>query len=100
MTAKLCRRLPDVNITPLAMDRLEPASKLFLTYLAQDPSWDESLKSMTAWPTCVKTAPKSEAPAVGLYGLLISNPINIGCVQKQSFALYAYEYMQCRDPNS
>ena len=78
------------------MDRSEPASKLFLTYLAQDPSWDESLKSMTDWPACVKTAPKSEAPAVAIYALLKSNPINIGYVQRRR-SMYVYAYIQCKD---
>ncbi|BDA51317.1 probable serine/threonine-protein kinase DDB_G0281745 at C-terminar half [Coccomyxa sp. Obi] len=89
-------RLPAVNVTPIALDKSDPASQMFIAYLAQDGAWDEEAGSLNDWATCVKVLPKSQEPAGGLFLLMMKYPVNIGyhnmdvyCMFQELFSMYS-----------
>ncbi|BDA51310.1 probable serine/threonine-protein kinase DDB_G0281745 at C-terminar half [Coccomyxa sp. Obi] len=53
-------RLPDINVTPIALSRSDPTSQMFIEYLAQDAAWDGEARSMENWATCVQVANGSQ----------------------------------------
>ncbi|BDA51292.1 probable phosphate-binding protein PstS at N-terminal half [Coccomyxa sp. Obi] len=71
-------RLPAINVTPIALDRSDPISQMFIAYLAQDAAWDETARSMNTWANCVKTSPDPFNEFAGQWILMANYTTYIG----------------------